>query len=97
MPFNENMFEGSDTRSWSSGGDEFGSPFSWIKESSKDLDYFAALDLATSESPLRPDTREAPATSAGARTEEWCRNRASMSCHEVGDIAEWVWSGPVFD
>jgi hypothetical protein len=52
-PFNGNVFEGSDLGSWSSDGDEFGSPFSWVEESSEeDLDYFATLDLAASESPL---------------------------------------------
>ena len=44
VPVNENL-SGSETRSWSSVGDEFGSPFSWTEESSnEDLDYFAALD-----------------------------------------------------
>ena len=31
-PFNGNVSEGSEPRSWSSDGDDFGSPFSWIEE-----------------------------------------------------------------
>jgi hypothetical protein len=52
MSLNENVTEGSELGSWSSDGEEFGSPFLWVEESCKeDLDYFAALDLAASESP----------------------------------------------
>jgi hypothetical protein len=48
-----NVFEGSDFESWSSEEGGLGSPFSWVDESSEDdLDYFAALDLVASESPL---------------------------------------------
>jgi hypothetical protein len=48
-----NVSEGSEFGSWSSDEGEFGSPFSWVDESSEDdLDYFVALDLAASESPL---------------------------------------------
>jgi hypothetical protein len=48
-----NVSEGSGFGSWSSEEGELGSSFSWVDESSKDdLDYFAALDLAASESPL---------------------------------------------
>jgi hypothetical protein len=51
----------SDAGLWSSEGGELGSPFSWIDDESSedDLDYFAALDLAAAESPLRvtPATR----------------------------------------
>ena len=45
----------SDVGSWASKGGELGSPFSWIDDESSedDLDYFAALDLAVVESPLR--------------------------------------------
>ena len=51
-PFNGNVAEGSEPGSWSSDGDDFGSPFSWIEEYfEEDLDYFATLDLATLESP----------------------------------------------
>jgi hypothetical protein len=102
MPFNGNVFEGSELGSWSSDGDEFGSPFAWIEESSEeDLDYFAALDLATSKSSLRSASREAlPRPKRGLKTrggEGWCRNRAPVRHHEMEDVAEWVWSGPVFD
>jgi hypothetical protein len=48
-----NMSEGSDFGSWSLEDGELESPFSWVDESSEDdLDYFVALDLAASESPL---------------------------------------------
>jgi hypothetical protein len=48
-----NVSEGSEFGSWYSDEGEFGSPFSWVDESFVDyLDYFAALDLAASESPL---------------------------------------------
>jgi hypothetical protein len=47
-----NVSEGSELGSWSLVEVEFGSPFSWVKESSEeDLDYFDVLDLAVSESP----------------------------------------------
>ena len=50
MPINGNA-SGSKTELWSSERDDFGSPLSWIEESSdEDLDYFAALDLAAAES-----------------------------------------------
>jgi hypothetical protein len=50
MPVKGNA-SGSETESWSSDGDDFGSPFSWTKASSdEDLDYFAALNLAAAES-----------------------------------------------
>jgi hypothetical protein len=41
-----------------------GSPFSWIDDESleDDLDYFAALDLAEAESPLRVAPCDAPVT-----------------------------------
>jgi hypothetical protein len=45
LPANDNL-SGSESRSFSSDG-EFGSLFSWTKESSdEDLDYFAALYVA---------------------------------------------------
>jgi hypothetical protein len=48
-----NVSEGSELGSWSLNEEKFGSPFLWVEESSEeDLDYFAALDLAASESPL---------------------------------------------
>jgi hypothetical protein len=50
VPINGNL-SGSETESWSSDGDDFGSPFSWIEESyDEDLDYFAALDVAATGS-----------------------------------------------
>jgi hypothetical protein len=44
-----------DVGSWSLEGGKLGSTFSWIDDESSedDLDYFAALDLAVVESPLR--------------------------------------------
>jgi hypothetical protein len=81
------VFEGSEPGSWSSDGDEFGSPFSWTEESSEeDLDYFAALDLVVSESPLRLDTREALATSGGARAEDSHRRRV-VSKQNIGETS----------
>ena len=60
------MCEGSETESWSSDGDDFGSPFSWIEESSEeDLDYFVVLDLAASESLLQSDAREGSIPQSG--------------------------------
>jgi hypothetical protein len=65
-----NVLEGSDFGSWSSEERELGSPFSWVDESSDDdLDYFAMLDLAALESPLRSIPREVLATSTDARVE----------------------------
>jgi hypothetical protein len=53
VPVNDRL-SGSEPWSWSSDGGEFGSPFSWTEESSdEDLDYFAALDVATAESSPR--------------------------------------------
>jgi hypothetical protein len=47
----DNVSKGSGFGSWSSEEGELGSPFSWVDESFEDnLDYFAALDLAASES-----------------------------------------------
>jgi hypothetical protein len=63
--------EGSETESWSSDGDDFGSPLLWIGESSEeDLDYFVALDLAASESPPQFDAREESAPPAMAIAED---------------------------
>ena len=75
-PFNANVSEGSETESWSSDGDDFGSPLSWIEESSKeDLDYFAALDSAASESPPQYDAREESALPAWAIAEDHHRRK----------------------
>jgi hypothetical protein len=43
---------------------------------------------------LPPRPGQWPKTRVG---EEWCRNRALVGCHKVGDIAGWVWSDQVFD
>jgi hypothetical protein len=58
----------SDFGSWSSEGGKLWSLFSWMDDESleDDFDYFAALDLAAAESPLRTTPREAPVTSIGA-------------------------------
>jgi hypothetical protein len=78
-PFNGNVSEGSEPGSWSSDGDDFGSPFSWIEESSEeDLDYFAALDLAALESPQQPDAREVSATLDRAIVEEPRRRKVVL-------------------
>jgi hypothetical protein len=70
------VFEGSETESLSSDGDDFGSPFSWNEESSEeDLDYFAALDLAASESPPQSDAREVATPSSRATTEDLHRRK----------------------
>jgi hypothetical protein len=52
-----------DFRGW-----KVGEPFSWIDDESSedDLDYFAVLDLAATQSPLRVAPRDAPVTSVGA-------------------------------
>jgi hypothetical protein len=103
MPFNGNVYEGSETESWSSDEDDFGSPLLWIEESSdEDLDYFAVLDLVASEScrnlmcakSLFPQPGQWPKTTTDKK---WCRSRVLVGCHEVGDVAGWVWSDPVFD
>ena len=59
-----NVSEGSDFGLWSSEEGELGSPFSWVDESSEDdLDYFAALELAALEFPLRFAPHEVLVTS----------------------------------
>jgi hypothetical protein len=81
-----NLSEVSEFGSWSSDGGEFGRPFSWVDKSSKDdLDYFAALDLAASESPLRSVPRKALATSTDARFEDSRRQRVSMSKQSISE------------
>ena len=65
------MSEGSETESWSSDRDDFGSPLSWMEESfEEDLDYFAALDLAASESLPQSDAREETAPPARTIAED---------------------------
>jgi hypothetical protein len=69
VPANDNLW-GSGSGSFSSDG-ESGSTFSWIEESSnEDLDYFAALDVATVESSPRVEVGEV-ASLPSARTK--CR------------------------
>jgi hypothetical protein len=80
MSLNGNVSEGSELKSWSSNGEEFGSPFSWVEEySQEDLDYLAALDLAVLGSLSRSAPREALATSAEARAEDSWRRRVVVS------------------
>jgi hypothetical protein len=58
MPTNDSL-TGSRSSCFSSDG-ESESSFSWTEESSdRDLDYFAALDVAAAESPPRVDVGEA--------------------------------------
>jgi hypothetical protein len=76
---------GSESGFFASDG-EFGSLFSWTEESSnEDLDYFAALDVATAESSLRLEVGEASGPSAGARIER--RRRIVVSKHSVGEMS----------
>jgi hypothetical protein len=76
----------SESRSWSSDGGEFGSPFSWTEESSdEDLDYFAALDVAAAESSPQLEVREALDPPASAMTDR--RRRKVVSKHSVGEMS----------
>jgi hypothetical protein len=87
MPVNGNAY-GSKTESWSSNGDDFGSPFSWIEESSdEDLDYFAVLDLATAESLPQPKVREESAPPVGAIAKDHCRRKV-VSKLSVGGMSQ---------
>ena len=53
-----------------------GSSVEWTEESSEDLDYFAALDVAAAEaSPHAADTEDVPGPSTGRR-----RRRAVAKC-----------------
>jgi hypothetical protein len=80
-----NVSKGSELGSSSSDEEEFGSPFSWVEESSEeDLDYFAMLNLATLESPLRAVPREALATSTDARADSQ-RQRVVVSKQSTGE------------
>jgi hypothetical protein len=86
MPINGNL-SGSETESWSLDGDDFGSLFSWIEESSdEDLDYFAALDLAAAESLPQPEVREGSAPLVGAIDEGYRRQKV-VSKHNVGGMS----------
>jgi hypothetical protein len=76
---------GSESRSFSSDGGEFESPFSWIEESlDEDLDYFAALDVAAVESLPRLEVGEAFDPPVGARVEH--RWRKVVAKHSVGEM-----------
>jgi hypothetical protein len=86
VPVSGNL-SGSETKSWSSDEGEFGSPFSWIEESSdEDLYYFVALDVAMTESLPQPEVREVFAPPAGVMTEEH-RQRKVVSKHNVGEMS----------
>jgi hypothetical protein len=86
MAINGNA-SGSKTESWSSDGDDFGSPFSWIEESSdEDLDYFVALDLAAAQSLSQPEVREESAPPVGAIAEDH-RRRKVVSKHSIGGMS----------
>jgi hypothetical protein len=82
VPINDSL-TGSGSRCFSSDG-ESESPFSWTEESSdEDLDYFAALDVAATESSSHVEVGEA-ADLPSARTK--CRQRRVVSKHSVGEI-----------
>ena len=84
-----NVSEGSELGSWSSNEEEFGSPFSWVEESSEDdLDYFAVLDLAASESPPRSVPRKVLATSADVRAEDSRRRRMDVSKQSISESSQ---------
>jgi hypothetical protein len=86
MPVSGNL-SSLETGSWSSDVGEFESSFSWTEESSDgDLDYFAALDVATAESVPRLEGCEASDPPAEARTEE-PRRRRVVSKHSVGKMS----------
>jgi hypothetical protein len=85
VPVNDSL-SGSKSWSWSSYGSEFGSPFFWTEESlDEDLDYFAALDVATAESSPRLEVCEVSDPPAGARTDR--RRRKVVSKHSVGEMS----------
>jgi hypothetical protein len=87
VPVSKNS-SGSETESWSSDGGDFGSPFSWIEESSdEDLDYFVVLDVATVESLPQPEVREGSTPPAGAIAKEH-RRRGVVSKHNVGEMSQ---------
>jgi hypothetical protein len=104
--FLSDAFGESNVGSWSSEGEKLGSLFSWTddKSSEDDLDYFAALDLAVAESPLRvaPLIRRRLQSGQSLVThwgkKRWgYRNKVSESlCKVLEDIAEWAWRGRVF-
>jgi hypothetical protein len=86
MPIN-GYSSGFEIESWSSDGDDFGSPFSLIEESSdEDLDYFVALDLATVESLPQPEVRKESAPPTGEIAEEHRRRKVVLK-HNVGEMS----------
>jgi hypothetical protein len=85
VPANDSL-SGFESGSWSSNGGEFGSPFSWAEEYlDEDLDYFATLDVAATESSSRLEVGEASDPLAGARIE--CQRRRVVSKHSVGEMS----------
>jgi hypothetical protein len=83
----------SDVGSWTSEGGKLGSPFSWIDDESSedDLDYFATLDLAAAQSPLRVTPRDAPVTSVGAVPgDPRGRKKMGVSKQSVGESLRGV-------
>ena len=69
--------------------DDSGSSIAWTEESSdEDLDYFAALDVATAEtSPHVVGAEDLPGASTG------CRRRRVVGKHSVGEFSRfWGWS-----
>jgi hypothetical protein len=86
-PFNGKVSEVSEPRSWTSDGDDFGSPFSWIEESSEeDLNYFTTLNLAALESPPQPNAHEVSTTLARAMAED-PRRRRVVSKQSIGETS----------
>jgi hypothetical protein len=80
--------EGFETELWSSNGDDFGSPLSWIEESSKeDLDYFAAFDFAASESLPQSDAREGSILPVRAIDEDHHRRKVVLK-QSVGGMSQ---------
>jgi hypothetical protein len=83
VPANDKLY-GSRSGSFSSDG-EFGSPFSWTEESSdEDLDYFAALDVAATESSSRVEVGEV-SDLPSVRTK--FRRQRVVSKHSVGEVS----------
>jgi hypothetical protein len=81
-----NSLSGSESGSFSSDGSEFESLFSWTEESSdEDLDYFAALDVATAESSPRLEVGEALNPLAGVRVKR--HRRKVVAKHSVDKMS----------
>jgi hypothetical protein len=83
VPADDNL-SGSGSECFESDGGS-GSSFSWTEESSDEgLDYFAALDVAATESSPCVEVGEV-ADLPSARTK--CRRRRAMSKHSVGNFS----------